>query len=35
MRELDGLERFVAAQDAGGTYHRAVTELREGRKTSH
>jgi uncharacterized protein (DUF1810 family) len=35
MRALNGLERFVAAQDAGGTYHRAVTELREGRKTSH
>jgi uncharacterized protein (DUF1810 family) len=35
MRDLDGLERFVAAQDAGGTYHRAVAELREGRKASH
>ena len=29
------LERFVAAQDAGGTYDRAVAELRAGRKTSH
>ena len=29
------LERFVAAQDAGGTYDRAVAELRDGRKTSH
>ena len=29
------LERFVAAQDAGGTYPRAVAELRAGRKTSH
>jgi uncharacterized protein (DUF1810 family) len=29
------LERFVAAQDAGGTYDRAVGELRAGRKTSH
>jgi uncharacterized protein (DUF1810 family) len=29
------LERFVAAQDAGGTYDRAVAELRRGRKTSH
>src|SRR5215213_5491888 len=29
------LERFVAAQDAGGTYDRAVDELRRGRKTSH
>jgi uncharacterized protein (DUF1810 family) len=29
------LEHFVAAQDAGGTYDRAVQELREGCKTSH
>jgi uncharacterized protein (DUF1810 family) len=29
------LERFVAAQDSGGTYQRAVAELRNGRKTSH
>jgi len=29
------LERFVAAQDAGGTYERAVAELRRGAKTSH
>jgi len=29
------LERFVAAQDAGGTYARAVGELRRGQKTSH
>jgi len=29
------LGRFVAAQDAGGTYPRAVAELRAGRKTSH
>jgi uncharacterized protein (DUF1810 family) len=29
------LERFVAAQDAGGTYQRALAELRAGRKTSH
>lgn len=29
------LERFVAAQDSGGTYQRAVGELRAGRKTSH
>jgi|SRR5579859_1120390 len=29
------LERFVAAQDAGGTYDRAAAELRGGRKTSH
>lgn len=29
------LERFVHAQDAGGTYDRAVAELQRGRKTSH
>jgi uncharacterized protein (DUF1810 family) len=29
------LERFVSAQDSGGTYQRAVIELRNGRKTSH
>jgi uncharacterized protein (DUF1810 family) len=29
------LQRFVAAQDAGGTYARAVAELRAGRKASH
>ena len=29
------LSRFVAAQDAGGTYARAVGELRAGRKSSH
>jgi uncharacterized protein (DUF1810 family) len=29
------LGRFVAAQDAGGTYPRAVAELRAGRKTGH
>jgi uncharacterized protein (DUF1810 family) len=29
------LNRFVAAQDAGGTYQQAVAELRGGRKTSH
>ena len=30
-----GLQRFVTAQDAGGTYDRAVAELRAGRKASH
>lgn len=30
----DDLERFVSAQ-AGGTYERALAELRRGRKTSH
>jgi uncharacterized protein (DUF1810 family) len=29
------LERFVAAQDDGGTYDRALAELRAGRKTTH
>src|SRR5580704_4891689 len=29
------LQRFVSAQDTGGTYDRAVAELRAGRKTSH
>ena len=29
------LGRFVAAQDRGGTYRRAVAELRAGRKVSH
>jgi uncharacterized protein (DUF1810 family) len=29
------LDRFVAAQNDGGTYDRAVTELARGRKTSH
>ena len=29
------LERFVEAQDAGGTYEAALAELRAGRKTSH
>ena len=29
------LDRFVAAQDHHGTYHRAVAELRDGRKSTH
>ncbi len=29
------LERFLAAQDQGGTYEAAVAELRAGRKRSH
>ncbi len=29
------LDRFVAAQNAGGTYQRALAELRAGRKTGH
>jgi uncharacterized protein (DUF1810 family) len=30
-----GLERFVAAQDSGGSYAEALAELRRGRKTGH
>lgn len=29
------LQRFVEAQDRGGTFERALAELRAGRKTSH
>lgn len=29
------LERFVQAQDLGGTYEHAIAELHRGRKTSH
>jgi uncharacterized protein (DUF1810 family) len=29
------LDRFLEAQDAGGTYDAALAELRAGRKTSH
>ena len=29
------LERFVTAQNANGTYDRAIAELRRGHKTSH
>jgi uncharacterized protein (DUF1810 family) len=29
------LERFISAQDGGGTYQRAVAELRAGAKVSH
>ncbi len=29
------LRRFLDAQDRGGTYERALAELRAGRKTSH
>lgn len=35
MSDLYRLERFVAAQDRGGTYERAVAELRDGQKRSH
>jgi uncharacterized protein (DUF1810 family) len=35
MSDPFGLQRFVAAQDGGGTYARALDELRAGSKTSH
>ena len=35
MDDSYDLERFVAAQDAGDTYSRALAELRAGRKTAH
>jgi uncharacterized protein (DUF1810 family) len=35
MADPYGLERFVAAQSAGGTYEHALAELRRGTKTSH
>jgi uncharacterized protein (DUF1810 family) len=35
MSDPFGLDRFLAAQDEGGTYDRALAELRRGRKTSH
>ena len=35
MDDPSRLERFVAAQDAGGTYDAALRELRAGRKRGH
>ena len=35
MDDPYGLGRFVAAQNAGGTYEHALAELRRGLKTSH
>ena len=35
MDDSYDLERFVSAQDAGGTYTAALAELRRGRKTGH
>jgi uncharacterized protein (DUF1810 family) len=35
MDDPYGLERFVAAQDAHGTYQRAISELRTGMKLGH
>lgn len=35
MTDPFALDRFVAAQDAGGSYQRALAELRRGHKSSH
>jgi uncharacterized protein (DUF1810 family) len=35
MDDSFDLDRFVAAQEAGGTYQRALDELRAGFKSSH
>ena len=35
MSDASGLQRFVDAQDAGGTYVAALGELRDGAKRSH
>jgi len=35
MTDAFDLDRFVAAQDQGGTFEAAVAELRAGRKRSH
>jgi uncharacterized protein (DUF1810 family) len=35
MSDPYDLQRFVDAQDRGGTYDRALQELRDGRKMSH
>ena len=35
MADVYDLQRFVDAQNAKGTYDRAVQELRRGHKTSH
>jgi uncharacterized protein (DUF1810 family) len=35
MDDPYNLDRFVVAHDSGGAYHRAVEELRNGRKVSH
>jgi uncharacterized protein (DUF1810 family) len=35
MDDRYDLERFVQAQNAGGTYDQVTTELREGQKVSH
>jgi uncharacterized protein (DUF1810 family) len=35
MSDAFSLHRFIDAQDAGGTYEKALAELRAGRKVSH
>jgi uncharacterized protein (DUF1810 family) len=35
MNEPFDLERFVSAQDSGGTYEQALAELQLGRKSGH
>ena len=35
MTDASGLQRFVDAQDGGGTYDSALRELRAGHKRSH
>ncbi len=35
MSDPHDLARFVAAQDAGGTYDQALAELRRGQKSGH
>ena len=35
MSDPHHLERFVEAQDSGGTYSQALAELQLGRKTGH
>ena len=35
MSDEFDLQRFIDAQDSGGTYERAALELRSGRKSSH
>jgi uncharacterized protein (DUF1810 family) len=35
MEDPYDLDRFVAAQDSGGTYRQALAELRSGMKRSH
>jgi uncharacterized protein (DUF1810 family) len=34
-KDVSGLERFVAAQDDGGAFDAALSEMKEGRKRGH